>query len=227
MNTIQIFHFEFLLCSNDTSDHPKIRKEPCRRLCIRSKEMTRFVAAVLLLALFERTSVVSGFFARYSLPSSHQMSRTTQDTATCSRQQGRLMEVMALMHHEGDDNEITESASSDVSIDSSRRAIIHKTVVASISFLFYTTISCTKTSNQALAASTIKPEDAYQGLLKAREELIMAAKKYLPSRDFDGMRTFLAEEAVNVNNYESNAQVSGQVSISTVSLSLPMIEKSL
>ena len=64
-------------------------------------------------------------------------------------------------------------------------------------------------NNPALAASTsIKPNDGYQGLLKAREELVAAAKTYLPNRDYDGMRTFLAEEAVNMNNYESNALVS-------------------
>jgi hypothetical protein len=140
----------------------------------------------------------------------------TQDTAIFSRRQGLLVRAMTLMHHESDDNEVTESSTSaHVSIaDSSRRAVIHKTVVASTSILFYTTIACTKTSNPALAASsTIKPEDSYQGLLKAREELITAAKKYLANRDFDGMRTFLAEDALNINNYESNAQVSGLVFI--------------
>ena len=58
------------------------------------------------------------------------------------------------------------------------------------------------------AASSVKPDDAYQGLLKGREELITAAKTYLPKRDFEGMRDYLEDKAINMNNFEANAQVS-------------------
>lgn len=43
-----------------------------------------------------------------------------------------------------------------------------------------------------------------QGLVLARKELQTAASSYLKSQDYDGMRDFLKNEAVNMQNYEPN-----------------------
>ena len=56
-------------------------------------------------------------------------------------------------------------------------------------------------------AKGISPDTAFANLIKAREELITAAKKYIPTRDYAGLRNFLEEEAANMNNFEANSQV--------------------
>lgn len=55
------------------------------------------------------------------------------------------------------------------------------------------------------AATKIKPDDAFAALVKAREELKVAGEKYLSKRDYYGLRTYLYEEAINLNSYETNA----------------------
>lgn len=56
------------------------------------------------------------------------------------------------------------------------------------------------------AAKGIKPDVAFDNLLKAREELLVAAKTYLlDKKDYDGLRAYLFDEATNINNFESNA----------------------
>lgn len=56
-------------------------------------------------------------------------------------------------------------------------------------------------------AKGIKPDSAYAGLVKGREELITAAKTYFPKGDSEGLREFLnSDGAANINNYEANAQ---------------------
>ena len=42
-------------------------------------------------------------------------------------------------------------------------------------------------------------------LVKARQEL-NTASEYVPKRDWDGLRTYLTDDAINMNNYEANAQ---------------------
>jgi len=59
----------------------------------------------------------------------------------------------------------------------------------------------------AYAAAKIKPDDAFAALLKGRDELSVADQKYLSKRDYDGLRSYLNEEATNINNYETNAGV--------------------
>jgi len=55
-------------------------------------------------------------------------------------------------------------------------------------------------------AAKLRPDDAYANLVKARAELQLAGKTYLPARDWEGLRTYLAEGATNMNAYEANAQ---------------------
>lgn len=55
-------------------------------------------------------------------------------------------------------------------------------------------------------AAKLRPDGAYANLVKAREELTVAGEKYASKRDWEGLRTYLSDGAVNMNNYESNAQ---------------------
>ncbi len=62
------------------------------------------------------------------------------------------------------------------------------------------------TAPQAAQAKTsIKPDSAFQSLLAAREELSTAQRKFLPNRDYDGMRDYFADNSLNINLYEENA----------------------
>ncbi|KAL7524250.1 hypothetical protein ACHAXR_000490 [Thalassiosira sp. AJA248-18] len=54
-------------------------------------------------------------------------------------------------------------------------------------------------------AAKLRPDDAYASLVNARKELQVAREKYLPKKDWEGLRDYLSEEAVNMNNYEVSA----------------------
>ena len=54
-------------------------------------------------------------------------------------------------------------------------------------------------------AGKIKPDDAFASLVKARKELQTVGETYLPKRDWEGLRTYLEQDAVNLNAYEANA----------------------
>ena len=56
------------------------------------------------------------------------------------------------------------------------------------------------------ANAKLDPDTAYLNLRAAREELVVAGRKYFPKRDLEGLRDYLENEAVNMNNYEINAQ---------------------
>mmetsp|Transcript_22379 Transcript_22379/g.48168 ORF Transcript_22379/g.48168 Transcript_22379/m.48168 type:complete len:226 (+) Transcript_22379:75-752(+) len=56
-------------------------------------------------------------------------------------------------------------------------------------------------------APKIKPDEAFANLVKAREELSVANNNFILKRDIDGLRQYLADDAVNINNYEENAGV--------------------
>ena len=58
----------------------------------------------------------------------------------------------------------------------------------------------------AIATAKLNPDTAYANLRAAREELVVAGRTYFPKRDFDGLREYLDTQAVNMNNYEANAQ---------------------
>jgi hypothetical protein len=55
-------------------------------------------------------------------------------------------------------------------------------------------------------AKGIQPDTAFANLVKAREELFTAYKTFIPSRDSEGLRAYLTDEAPNMNNYAMNAQ---------------------
>ena len=59
-------------------------------------------------------------------------------------------------------------------------------------------------SDVALAGK-IKPDEAFASLVKARKELQTVGETYLPKRDWEGLRTYLEQDAVNLNAYEANA----------------------
>lgn len=89
-----------------------------------------------------------------------------------------------------------EEASHAVVDDSRRRAL---TIIT-------TTLPSIWASHAATSfAAKLRPDDAYASLVKAQKELQQAGT-YLPKRDWDGLRTYLAEDAVNMNLYEANAQ---------------------
>jgi len=53
----------------------------------------------------------------------------------------------------------------------------------------------------------MKPDAAFEGLLKAREELVEGARTYLPKRDYAGLRDYLSPDdedgpARHMNNFE-------------------------
>jgi hypothetical protein len=56
------------------------------------------------------------------------------------------------------------------------------------------------------ASAKLSPDAAYENLRSAREELVIAGRTYFPKRDMDGLRDYLDTQAVNMNNYEVNAQ---------------------
>jgi hypothetical protein len=99
----------------------------------------------------------------------------------------------------GDDAE-TDTETSAWKANISRRLALAQSM-ALISPAFWAGQSTT------VAAKSISPDEAYDNLVKGRDELIAAAKKYLPSRDMDGLRDYLEDEATNINNYEGNAQI--------------------
>lgn len=61
-----------------------------------------------------------------------------------------------------------------------------------------------KSSSTVIGGAKIKPDAAFEGLVKARQELQTAQKTYLRKKDYDGLREYL-ESAENINNFEPNA----------------------
>jgi hypothetical protein len=80
-----------------------------------------------------------------------------------------------------------------------------RNVLKTMSFVPLAWIFQASTTNQPALAKGIKPEVAFQSLKDAQQELITAAKTYLPTRDFEGMDSYLKEKAVNMNAFEANA----------------------
>jgi hypothetical protein len=81
-----------------------------------------------------------------------------------------------------------------------RRTVLKTMACVPLAWIFQAS-----TTNQPALAKGIKPEAAFQSLKDAQQELITAAKAYLPTRDFEGMRSYLNEKAVNMNAFEANA----------------------
>lgn len=60
-----------------------------------------------------------------------------------------------------------------------------------------------KTTTPGGKTKKIKPETAFENLVKARDELQGAQKSYLAKKDVEGLRDFLSHAAIN--DYEVNA----------------------
>mmetsp|Transcript_16390 Transcript_16390/g.21451 ORF Transcript_16390/g.21451 Transcript_16390/m.21451 type:complete len:231 (-) Transcript_16390:200-892(-) len=85
------------------------------------------------------------------------------------------------------------------------RRTVFKAAAASVPLLWWQMAH--PTASHAAARSNIKPEVAFKNILAAREELVLAARTYMPTRDYNGLREFLdGEKGVNMRNYEANAQ---------------------
>jgi len=94
---------------------------------------------------------------------------------------------------------------SDVNVVNRRDALIKGTTAMAGALLLS---SSPPMSPPAFAkAPKIKPEAAFANLVKARDELTVAYNDYLLKKDYDGLRQYLNDEAVNINNYEENAGV--------------------
>lgn len=68
-----------------------------------------------------------------------------------------------------------------------------------------------KVGSSSSSNNNISPDEAFDNLIQAREELITAAKEFLPNRKLDEMRDYLLnddnEQQRQINKYEANAQV--------------------
>jgi hypothetical protein len=93
-----------------------------------------------------------------------------------------------------------EDGSSDSSIDSSRRSWL-RAMGSSVPLL-----AVLSAGISPAVAKGLKPDAAFAGLLKGREELVIAARTFVAKRDSEGLRSYLNDEAVNINSYELNAQ---------------------
>ena len=93
-------------------------------------------------------------------------------------------------------------ASASASISINRQAALRKMAIVPL------IISQVITEpSPAQAKVSIKPDGAFQGLVKAREELQGMSKTYIATKDYDGLRDYLADPSLNINNYEENAGV--------------------
>jgi len=62
-------------------------------------------------------------------------------------------------------------------------------------------------SQIAQAKISIKPDAAFQSLIAARQELNTVSTQYLSKQDYEGMKDYLSDPSLNINNYEENAGV--------------------
>lgn len=70
-----------------------------------------------------------------------------------------------------------------------------------------TTVALLGLAPQAAFAETITPDQAFANLVAGRDELILAAQKYLAKADWDGLTDYLQDPDRKINQYETNAQV--------------------
>lgn len=69
----------------------------------------------------------------------------------------------------------------------------------------WTSILWSQTVDKASAKVMVKPDTAFRTLVQSREELEYVKKTFLVNKDYDGMRDYLSDSSLNVNNYEENA----------------------
>jgi hypothetical protein len=68
-------------------------------------------------------------------------------------------------------------------------------------------LACTTSdAAYAKAGGRISPEEAYQRLVGAREELIAASKEYIAKRDAKGMKRLVTDPDSNVNRMDASMQ---------------------
>jgi hypothetical protein len=109
-----------------------------------------------------------------------------------------------------DVNDKENGRNTDIVEHSRRKILTTLPIVIFVPTIAHATTGSLKTSQYAgkvsssSSSSKIKPQVAFEGLIKAREELQNAQNKYLSKRDYNGLREYL-ERAENINNFERNA----------------------
>jgi hypothetical protein len=109
-----------------------------------------------------------------------------------------------------DVNDKENGRNTDIVEHSRRKILTTLPIVIFVPTIAHATTGSLKTSQYAgkvsssSSSSKIKPQVAFEGLIKAREELQNAQNKYLSKRDYNGLRKYL-EGAENINNFERNA----------------------
>lgn len=95
-------------------------------------------------------------------------------------------------------------------LDSQKNTINRKRALQQItSTLLLWTSGMNMNMNIAHAKVSVKPKEAYQGLIDARAELSNIQTKYLSKKgselDLDSLRDYIADPSLNINRYEENA----------------------
>ena len=110
-----------------------------------------------------------------------------------------LQRVRILGSHDGDYHEEAVCISDVDAVSQSRRLML-----MTIPALAFTSSESAQATTGSMRTTKIKPQTAYEGLIKARDELQQAQKKYLQKKDYEGLRDYL-RNAENINNFEPNA----------------------
>jgi hypothetical protein len=87
-----------------------------------------------------------------------------------------------------------------------RRAFLASTARTTAVMTTFALACTTSDAAYAKAGGRISPEEAYQRLLGAREELIAASKEYIAKRDVKGLKSFLTDPDSNVNRMDTSMQ---------------------
>lgn len=103
-----------------------------------------------------------------------------------------------------DDGSVSNNVSgsnANTNVEHSRRIVI--TTLPAVLFIPSMAHATTGSIKQT-SRSSIKPQAAFDGLIKAREELQNAQNKYLSKKDYNGLREYL-NGAEYINSFEPNA----------------------
>jgi hypothetical protein len=148
---------------------------------------------LLLLLVVVFVSVASAFVTRQQQQQQQQLVRTVEDDSGFSP-------LFAIPSEDGKNHP-------------NRRAILRQTTTTAVATAIWLASTTTITTPDAAAAayakaSSISPEEAYQRLLGAREELLTAAKENVSKRDVKGMKQLLVTNRnANVNRMDASMQV--------------------
>jgi hypothetical protein len=139
-------------------------------------ERNMFISGILMLLTLLHQSFDASGFLMATVPSCHPQKLLSQHPAS----------TLLLANSDDEGN--------------TRRTVLKTMTSVPLAWIFQAS-----TTNQPALAKGIKPQAAFQSLRDAQQELITAAKTYLPTRDFEGMSSYLNEKAVNMNAFEANA----------------------